>query len=164
MSGGHHNAGALFFFFFFPPGYRGIVHPPPNDGGTEQAHLSFKDTFAQHRQQLASTGTIQLTMHGAATPVTLPISTVASNSCLMSLWRASTMALGASMFMGCLLMRFHFEPEYTVASEYRRCSGSNQVRSVPPSSGGDWTIPLYPKKNKKKMYIAMAQVTLLSPS
>ncbi len=31
-----------------------------------EVHLSFKDTSAQHRQQLASAGTIQLTMHGAA--------------------------------------------------------------------------------------------------
>jgi len=37
-----------------------------------QVHLSFKDTSAQHRQQLATAGAIQLTMHGAAAPVTLP--------------------------------------------------------------------------------------------
>ena len=39
-----------------------------------EVHLSFKDASAQHRQQLASAGTIQLTMHAAAAPV----STVAS--------------------------------------------------------------------------------------
>ena len=33
-----------------------------------------------------------------------------------------------------------------------RCSGSNQVRSVPLSSGGGWTIPLYPKTQKKKRH------------
>ncbi len=48
----------------------------PVGGGKHNAevHLSFK----QHRQQSASVGTIQLTMHGAAAPVTLPVSTVAS--------------------------------------------------------------------------------------
>ena len=37
-----------------------------------------QETSAQHRQHLASADTIQLTMHGTAAPVTLPVSTVAS--------------------------------------------------------------------------------------
>ena len=41
-------------------------------------NLCFQDTSAQHRQHLASAGSIQLTMYGAAGPVSLPISTVAS--------------------------------------------------------------------------------------
>ena len=43
-----------------------------------EVHLSFKDTSAQHRQQLASGGAIQVTLAGAATPVSLPVSTVAA--------------------------------------------------------------------------------------
>ena len=31
-----------------------------------------------------------------------------------------------------------------------RCSGSNQVRSVPSSADGGWTIPLQPKKKRGK--------------
>ncbi|KAL3145078.1 hypothetical protein ABBQ38_001690 [Trebouxia sp. C0009 RCD-2024] len=41
-----------------------------------EVHLSFKDTSAQHRQQIASAGAIQVTMHGAAAPISLPVSTV----------------------------------------------------------------------------------------
>ncbi|DBB04264.1 TPA: hypothetical protein ACH3X1_013283 [Trebouxia sp. C0004] len=41
-------------------------------------HLSFKDASAQHRQQLASTGAIQVTMPGAAAPISFPVSTVAA--------------------------------------------------------------------------------------
>ncbi|DBA69812.1 TPA: hypothetical protein ACH3X2_012531 [Trebouxia sp. C0005] len=61
-----------------------------------KVHLSFEDASAQHRQQLASAGTIQLTMHGAAAPVTLPVSTVASKQ----------------------LPDVTFGLEYTVVSEY----------------------------------------------
>ncbi|DBB04709.1 TPA: hypothetical protein ACH3X1_012763 [Trebouxia sp. C0004] len=43
-----------------------------------EVHLSFKDASAQHRQQLASTAAIQVTMPGAAAPVSLPVSTVAA--------------------------------------------------------------------------------------
>ena len=43
-----------------------------------EVHLSFKDASAQHKQQLASTGAIQVTMPGAAAPVSLPVSTVAA--------------------------------------------------------------------------------------
>ena len=43
-----------------------------------EVHLSFKDTSAQHRQQLASGGSIQVTMAGAAAPVSLPVSTAAA--------------------------------------------------------------------------------------
>ena len=42
-------------------------------------HLSFKDASVQQRQQLASVGVIQLTIHGAAAPVSLHVSTSAAS-------------------------------------------------------------------------------------
>ena len=84
-------------------------------------HLSFKDTSAQHRQQLASAGTIQLTMHGAAAPVTLPVSTVASKQLPdVTVVRVHNVPGGISVhgLMDCLLKHFQFGPEYTVVSEY----------------------------------------------
>ena len=52
--------------------------PVRNGQLNSEVHLSFKDASAQHRQQLASTGAIQVTMPGAAAPVSLPVSTVAA--------------------------------------------------------------------------------------
>ena len=45
---------------------------------TSEVHLCFRDTSAQHRQHLASAGSVQVTMHDAAEPVSLPVSTVAT--------------------------------------------------------------------------------------
>ncbi len=87
-----------------------------------EVHLSFRDTSAQHRQQLASAGTIQLTMHWAAAPVTLPVSTVASKQLPdVTVVRMHNVPGGINVhgLMDCLLKHFQFGPEYTVVSEYR---------------------------------------------
>ncbi len=87
-----------------------------------EVHLSFKDTSAQHRQQLASAGSIQLTMHGAAAPVTLPVSTVASKQLPdVTVVRMHNVPGGINVhgLMDYLLKHFQFGPEYT--PELRAC-------------------------------------------
>jgi len=86
-----------------------------------EVHLSFKDTSAQHRQQLASAGTIQLTMHGAAAPVTLPVSTVSTKQLPdVIVVRMHNVPGGINVhgLMDCLLKHLQFGPEYSVVSEY----------------------------------------------
>ncbi|KAL3149647.1 hypothetical protein ABBQ38_013481 [Trebouxia sp. C0009 RCD-2024] len=86
-----------------------------------EVHLSFKDTSAQHRQQIASAGAIQVTMHGAAAPISLPVSTVAAKQLPeVTVVRLHNVPGGINVhgLMACLLEHFRFGPEYTVVSEY----------------------------------------------
>ena len=57
-----------------------VVGWAPLRSGQQNAevHLCFKDDSAYHRQQLASAGSIHLQLHGAATSISLPVSTVAA--------------------------------------------------------------------------------------
>lgn len=99
-----------------------------------EVHLSFKDTSAQHRQQLASAGTIQLTMHGAAAPVTLPVSTVASKQLPdVTVVRMHNVPGGINVhgLMDCLLRHFQFGPEYTVVSEYGGDASGDIAAAIP---------------------------------
>ncbi|KAL3135037.1 hypothetical protein ABBQ32_007984 [Trebouxia sp. C0010 RCD-2024] len=82
-----------------------------------EVHLSFKDTSAQHRQQIASAGAIQVTMHRAAAPV----STVAAKQLPeVTMVRLHNVPGGINVYglMACLLKHFQFGPEYSVVSEY----------------------------------------------
>ncbi|KAL3139476.1 hypothetical protein ABBQ38_003805 [Trebouxia sp. C0009 RCD-2024] len=86
-----------------------------------EVHLSFKDTSAQHRQPIASAGAIQVTMHGAAAPISLPVSTVAAKQLPeVTVVRLHNVPGGINVhgLMACLLEHFRFGPEYTVVSEY----------------------------------------------
>ncbi|KAL3161319.1 hypothetical protein ABBQ32_010216 [Trebouxia sp. C0010 RCD-2024] len=86
-----------------------------------EVHLSFKDTSAQHRQQIASAGAIQVTMHGAAAPVSLPVNTVAAKQLPeVTMVRLHNVPGGINVhgLMACLLKHFQFGPEYSVVSEY----------------------------------------------
>ena len=86
-----------------------------------EVHLCFRDASAQHRQQLAATGSIQLTMHGAAAPVSLPVSTVAARQLPdVTLVRMHNVPGGINVhgLMGALLEHFQFGPGYSVLSEY----------------------------------------------
>jgi len=99
-----------------------------------EAHLSFKDTSAQHRQQLASAGTFQLTMHGAPAPVTLPVSTVASKQLPdVTVVRMHNVPGGISVhgLMDCLLKHFQFGPEYTKVSEYGGDASGDFAAAIP---------------------------------
>ncbi len=99
-----------------------------------EVHLSFKDASAQHRQQLASAGTIQLTMHGAAAPVTLPVSTVASKQLPdVTVVRMHNVPGGINVhgLMDCLLKHFQFGPEYTVVSEYGGDASGDIAAAIP---------------------------------
>ncbi len=96
-------------------------------------HLSFKDTSAQHRQ-LASAGTIQLTTHGAAAPVTLPVSTVASKQLPdVTVVRMHNVpgAINVHGLMDCLLKHFQFGLEYTVVSQYAGDASDDIAAAVP---------------------------------
>ena len=86
-----------------------------------EVHLSFRDASAQHRQQLASTGAIQVTMPGSATPVSLPVSTVAAKQLPeVTMVRLHNVPGGINVhgLMECLLKHFQFGPEYSIVSEY----------------------------------------------
>ena len=86
-----------------------------------EVHLSFRDASAQHRQQLASTGAIQVTMPGSATPVSLPVSTVAAKQLPeVTMVRLHNVPGGINVhgLMACLLKHFQFGPEYSIVSEY----------------------------------------------
>ncbi|DBA85895.1 TPA: hypothetical protein ACH3X1_005440 [Trebouxia sp. C0004] len=86
-----------------------------------EVHLSFKDASAQHRQQLGSTAAIQVTMPGAAAPVSLPVSTVAAKQLPeVTVLRLHNVPGGINVhgLMACLLQHFQFGPEYSVISEY----------------------------------------------
>ncbi|KAL3135904.1 hypothetical protein ABBQ32_007456 [Trebouxia sp. C0010 RCD-2024] len=85
-----------------------------------EVHHSFKDTSAQHRQQLASAGTIQVTMPGAAL-VSWPVSTVAAKQLPeVTVVRLHNVPGGINVhgLMGSLLRHFQFGPEYSVVTEY----------------------------------------------
>ncbi|KAL3136229.1 hypothetical protein ABBQ32_007241 [Trebouxia sp. C0010 RCD-2024] len=85
-----------------------------------EVHLSFKDTSTRHRQQLASAGTIQVTMPGAA-PVSLPVSTVAAKQLPeVTVVRLHNVPGGINVhgLMGSLLRHFQFGHEYSIVSEY----------------------------------------------
>ena len=99
-----------------------------------EVHLSFRDASAQHRQQLASAGTIQLLMHGAATPVSLPVSTVASKQLPdVTMVRMHNVPGGINVhgLMACLLKHFQFGPEYTVVSEYGGDASGDIAAAIP---------------------------------
>ena len=86
-----------------------------------EVHLSFKDASAQHRQQLASTGAIQVTMPGAAAPISLPVSTVAAKQLPeVTVVRLHNVPGGINVhgLMASLLKHFQFGPEYSVVSEF----------------------------------------------
>ncbi|KAL3135906.1 hypothetical protein ABBQ32_007458 [Trebouxia sp. C0010 RCD-2024] len=86
-----------------------------------EVHLSFKDNSAQHRQQIASAGAIQVTMHGAAAPVSLPVSTVAAKQLPeVTMVRLHNVPGGINVhgLMACLLKHFQFGLKYSVVSEY----------------------------------------------
>ncbi len=60
-------------------------------------------------------------MHGAAAPVTLPVSTVASKQLPdVTVVRMHNVPGGINVhgLMGCLLKHFQFGPDHTVVSEY----------------------------------------------
>ena len=99
-----------------------------------EVHLSFRDASAQHRQQLASAGTIQLLMHGAAAPVSLPVSTVASKQLPdVTMVRMHNVPGGINVhgLMGCLLKHFQFGPEYTVVAEYGGDASGDIAAAIP---------------------------------
>ena len=99
-----------------------------------EVHLSFKDSSAQHRQQLASAGTILLSMHVAAAPVTLPVSTVASNQLPdVTVVRMHNVPGGINVhgLMDCLLKHFQFGPEYTVVSKYGGDASGDIAAAIP---------------------------------
>jgi len=76
---------------------------------------------AHPSQQVASAGTIQLTMHAAAAPVSLPVSTVASKQLPdVTMVRMHNVPGGINVhgLMACLLKHFQFGPEYTVVLEF----------------------------------------------
>ena len=108
--------------------------PVRNGQHNAEVHLSFRDASAQHRQQLASAGIIQLTMHGAAAPVSLPVSTVASKQLPdVTMVRMHNVPGGINVhgLMGCLLKHFQFGPEYTVVSEYGGDASGDIAAAIP---------------------------------
>lgn len=101
-----------------------------------EVHLCFRDASAQHRQQLASVGTIQLTMHGATAPVSLPVSTVASKQLPgVTVVRMHNVPGGINVkgLMACLLKHFQFGPEYSVVSEYGGDASGDIAAVTPPT-------------------------------
>ena len=78
-----------------------------------EVYLSFKDTSAQHRQQLASAGTIQLTMHGAAAPS--PCLAASKQLPDVTVVRMHNVpgAINVHKLMDCLLKHFLLGREYT---------------------------------------------------
>ena len=99
-----------------------------------EVHLCFRDASAQHRQQLAAAGSIQLTMHGAAAPVSLPVSTVAAKQLPdVTLVRMHNVPGGINVhgLMGALLEHFQFGPAYSVLSEYGG-DASGDIAAVTP--------------------------------
>ena len=99
-----------------------------------EVHLCFRDTSAQQRQQLASAGTIQLVMHGAAAPVSLPVSTVASKQLPdVTMVRMHNVPGGINVhgLMDCLLTHFQFGPEYTVVAEYGGDASGDIAAAIP---------------------------------
>ena len=100
-----------------------VVGWAPVRAGQQNAevHLCFKDASAQHRQQLAAAGSIQLTMHGAMEAVTLPVSTVASRQLPdVTMVRLHNVPGGMNVhgLMDSLLQHFQFGSEYSVVAEY----------------------------------------------
>ncbi len=99
-----------------------------------EVHLSFRDASAQHRQQLASACTIQLTMHGASAPVSLPVSTVVSKQLPdASVVRRHNVLGGINVhrLMDCLLKHLQFGLEYTVVSEYGGNASGDIAAAIP---------------------------------
>ena len=114
---------AIAALYLHPQLHEHVVGWAPVRGGQLNAkvHLYFKDTSARHRQQLASGGAIQVTMPGAATPISLPISTVAAKQLPeVTVVRLHNVpgAINVHGLMACLLKHFRFGPEYSVVSEY----------------------------------------------
>jgi len=109
-----------------------------NGQHSAEVHLSFKDASAQHRQQLASAGTIQPTMHGPAPPATLPVSTVASKQ----LPDVTMVPGGINVhgLMNCLLKHLQFGPEYTVVSEYGGDASGDIAAAIPTRCRSDVCI------------------------
>lgn len=100
-----------------------VVGWAPVRAGQQNAevHLCFKDASAQHRQQLAAAGSIQLTMHATAALVSLPVSTVASKQLPdVTMVRLHNVPGGMNVhgLMGSLLRHFQFGPDYSVVAEY----------------------------------------------
>ena len=99
-----------------------------------EVHLCFKDASAQHRQQLAAAGSIQLAMHGAETPVSLPVSTVAAKQLPdVTMVRMHNVPGGINVhgLMGALLQHFQLGPQYSVLSEYGG-DASGDIAAVTP--------------------------------
>ena len=99
-----------------------------------EVHLCFKDGSAQLRQQLAAAGTIQLQLHGAATSVSLPVSTVAAKQLPdITIVRLHNVPGGVNVrgLMQCLLHHFQLGSGYSVVSEYGG-DASGDIAAVTP--------------------------------
>ena len=100
-----------------------------------EVHLCFRDTSAQHRQHLTSAGSIQLTLHGAAEPVSLPVSTVASKQLPdVTVIRMHNVPGGINVhgLMACLMEHFQLGAGYSVVSEYGG-DASGDIAAVTPT-------------------------------
>ena len=97
--------------------------------------LCFRDTSAQHRQDMTSAGCIQLTLPGAAEPVSLPVSTVASKQLLdVTVIRMHNVPGGINVhgLMACLMEHFQLGAGYSVVSEYGG-DASGDIAAVTPT-------------------------------
>ena len=124
-------------------------------------------------------------MHGAAAPVTLPVSTVASKQLPdVTVVRMHNVPGGINVhgLMDCLLKHFQFGPEYTVVSEYGGFFffvGYKGIAHPPSDDEGTERTWFGPKQRTRKRvrkrsvhgkqsprgaeYGVMPQVTLLPP-
>lgn len=123
-------------FYQHPDLHDHVVGWAPVRSGQQHAevHLCFKDGSAQHRQQLAAAGSIQLQLHGAAASVSLPVCTVAAKQLPdITTVRMHNVPGGINVqgLMGCLFQHFQLGPEYSVVSEYGG-DASGDIAAVTP--------------------------------
>ena len=123
-------------FYQHPDLHDHVVGWAPVRSGQQQAevHLCFKDDSAQHRQQLAATGSIQLQLHGTAGSVSLPVCTVAAKQLPdITTVRMHNVPGGINVqgLMGCLFQHFQLGPEYSVVCEYGG-DASGDIAAVTP--------------------------------
>ena len=121
---------AIVAMFQHPQLHDRVVEWAPVRSGqlNAEVHLSFKDASAQHRQQLASTGAIQVTMPATAAPISLPVSTVAAKQLPeVTVVRLHNVPGGINVhgLMACLLGHFQFGPGYYIVSEYGAATASD---------------------------------------
>ena len=94
------------------------VHPGQKSA---ELHLSFKDTAAQHRQQLASAGSLRVRLLGAQQLTTMPVRTVQCKQLPdITVVRMHNIpaAINVQGLMACLLGHCNCGPEYYVVAEY----------------------------------------------